>query len=103
MKLFFFVSLISIATFAEALKEGDCEGKPNEMEENNTSEPLFKLFLFFAVCINVLDKFRNSLPKEDSTNADKINGHFKKFCKDLKLKENRFVSVEQRYMITQQD
>merc|ERR1712241_1647823 len=67
MKLFFFVSLISIATFAEALKEGDCE-----------------------VCINVLDKFRNSLPKEDSTNADKINGHFKKFCKDLKLKENRF-------------
>ena len=48
MKLFFFVSLISIATFAEALKEGDCEGKPNAMEENNTSEPLFKLFLFFC-------------------------------------------------------
>jgi len=102
MKLFFFVSLISIATFAEALKEGDCEGKPNAMEENNTLNHYLN-FSFFAVCINVLDKFRNSLPKEDSTNADKINGHFKKFCKDLKLKENRFVSVEQRYMITQQD
>ena len=46
MKLLIFVSVISIATFAEALKEGDCEGKPNAMEENNTSEPLFKLFLF---------------------------------------------------------
>eukprot|EP00093_Oithona_nana_P012965 12965.XXX_356942_357645_1 [CDS] Oithona nana genome sequencing. len=68
MKLLIFVSVISIATFAEALKEGDCE-----------------------VCINVIEKFRNNfLPKEDSTNAEKINGHFKKFCKDLKLKENRF-------------
>lgn len=29
MKLLIFVSVISIATFAEALKEGDCEGKYN--------------------------------------------------------------------------
>ena len=46
-----------------------------------------------AVCISVLERFRsNFLPKEDASNPDKINGHFKKFCKDLKLKENRFVS-----------
>ena len=58
MKLLIFVSVISIATFAEALKEGDCEGKPNAMEENNTSEPLFKLFLFCSVhkCIRQVPK-----------------------------------------------
>ena len=27
MKLVIFISLVSVATFAEALKEGDCEGK----------------------------------------------------------------------------
>ena len=74
------------------------------MEGKITLKYDYNFFLFVVVCINVIEKFRNNfLPKEDSTNAEKINGHFKKFCKDLKLKENRFVSVEQRNMITQQN
>jgi len=50
-----------------ALKKGECE-----------------------VCISVLDKFRATLTKEQEKDPQKINEAFKKYCKDLKLKENRF-------------
>ena len=39
-----------------------------------------------------MKKFQTSLPKEDASDPKKIETAFKKFCKDLKLKENRFVS-----------
>ena len=95
MKLLLFVSLVSIATFAEALKEGDCEGKSNSTQDKTWQHGNSSIsFLIFAVCVSVLEKFRNNhLPKEDASTPDKINEHFKKFCKDLKLKENRFVSL----------
>ena len=32
----------------------------------------------------------NTLSKDDKSNKDAIEKQFKKFCKDLKLKENRF-------------
>ena len=41
------------------------------------------------VCITVLKRFMETVPKEDSTKSDKIETAFKKFCGDLKLKENR--------------
>lgn len=50
-----------------AIKAGDCE-----------------------VCISVLTKFKESLFKEEQTNKESIEARFKDFCKDLKLKENRF-------------
>merc|ERR1712242_240481 len=37
-----------------------------------------------------MKKFQTSLPKEDASDPKKIETAFKKFCKDLKLKENRF-------------
>ena len=50
------------------------------------------LIFFILVCISVLTKFAASLPKEDAKDMQKINKAFTVFCKDLKLKENRFVS-----------
>lgn len=42
------------------------------------------------VCVSVLDRFRATLSSEDATNPQKIETKFKKYCKDLKTKENRF-------------
>jgi hypothetical protein len=39
-----------------------------------------------------MKKFQATLPKEDASVPKKIETAFKAFCKDLKLKENRFVS-----------
>jgi hypothetical protein len=61
------VVILSMASSSHCLKEGDCE-----------------------VCISVLNRFRETLPKESASNPDKINSAFKEFCSDLKLKENRF-------------
>jgi len=58
---------LAILPVVLSLKAGDCE-----------------------VCISVLDRFRATLPKEDEANQAKIEAAFKKFCKPLKLKENRF-------------
>ena len=50
------------------------------------------IFFFILVCISVLTKFSATLSKEDAKDMQKINKAFTVFCKDLKLKENRFVS-----------
>ena len=50
------------------------------------------MFFFVLVCISVLTRFAATLPKEDAKDMQKINKAFTVFCKDLKLKENRFVS-----------
>nr|ACO10619.1 ARMET-like protein precursor [Caligus rogercresseyi] len=50
-----------------SLKEGECE-----------------------VCISVLNRFKETLSKDEASSPPAIEKGFKKFCKDLKLKENRF-------------
>merc|ERR1711971_312103 len=67
MNIFACLTLISFLSLGHALKEGDCE-----------------------VCISVMKKFQATLPKEDASVPAKIETAFKAFCKDLKLKENRF-------------
>ena len=41
----------------------------------------------------MLTRFKDVLPKEDASDPKKIEKAFRGFCKDLKLKENRFVST----------
>jgi len=68
MNLLLATVLLSVcAGPAISLKPGDCE-----------------------VCISVLDKFRATLTKAEESDSGKIEKAFKKYCKDLKLKENRF-------------
>lgn len=38
----------------------------------------------------MLTRFKETLSKDDATKPPKIEAAFKNFCKDLKLKENRF-------------
>jgi len=59
--------LLSWAPEVFSLKAGECE-----------------------VCISVLDRFRATLTKEQASNEAAIVKEFPKFCKPLKLKENRF-------------
>ena len=59
--------LISWAPEVFSLKAGECE-----------------------VCISVLDRFKATLSKEQASNQKAIEKEFVNFCKDLKLKENRF-------------
>jgi len=50
-----------------SLKKGDCE-----------------------VCVSVLERFRETLSSDEMSKPPKIEEKFKKFCKALKTKENRF-------------
>ena len=61
------LALISWAPEVFSLKAGECE-----------------------VCISVLDRFKATLSKEQLSDQKAIEKQFVKFCKDLKLKENRF-------------
>jgi len=61
------VSLSLFCGLSAAFKKGQCE-----------------------VCIKVIERFANSLEKEDKSVPAKIESKFKEFCKDLKQKENRF-------------
>jgi len=60
------ISLVQVP-MSEGLKKGDCE-----------------------VCVSVLDRFRETLSKEELTDMGKIEAQFRKFCKPLKTKDNRF-------------
>ena len=42
------------------------------------------------VCVSVLTRFSETLSKDDKSNKNAIEKQFKKYCKELKLKENRF-------------
>ena len=42
------------------------------------------------VCISVLDRFKATLAKDQQGDQKAIEKEFVKFCKPLKLKENRF-------------
>jgi len=42
------------------------------------------------VCVKVMERFANSLESDVKSSHAKIETAFKKFCKDLKGKENRF-------------
>ncbi|KAJ8956306.1 hypothetical protein NQ318_015042, partial [Aromia moschata] len=63
MLVAFFASVVAV----NSLKPGDCE-----------------------VCIKTLDKFRGTLSEDVTKDPKKIETEFKKFCKGLKNKENRF-------------
>lgn len=65
----FLVLLVSVASIS-ALKAGECE-----------------------VCIKTLDKFAATLESSEKTDPKKIETAFKEFCKKVKDKENRFVSI----------
>jgi len=69
MQLYIISSLmiLSFGSLSNGLKPGDCE-----------------------VCIGVMNKFRETLPKDSLSDPKKIESAFKVFCKDLKLRENRF-------------
>lgn len=69
MKSLVCLFFLALASYTYALKEGDCE-----------------------VCISVLKRFRETLAKDETSDPKKIEAAFKNYCKDLKLKENRFVS-----------
>jgi len=61
------LACLALLPLALSLKAGECE-----------------------VCVSLLDRFRATLPKGDEGDVKKIESAFKKFCKPLKLKENRF-------------
>lgn len=42
------------------------------------------------VCISVLTRFSETLSKDEKSNPVSIEKQFRKYCKDLKLKDNRF-------------
>ena len=66
--LVFSVLLFSLlVSLAASLKAGDCE-----------------------VCISVIDRFWNTLAKDQEGDPKAIEKEFVKFCKPLKTKENRF-------------
>ena len=50
-----------------------------------------------------MNKFRESLPKDSLSDPKKIESAFKVFCKDLKLRENRFVSYFLNHTLKNQD
>lgn len=62
-----FAILVACISYASALKGDDCE-----------------------VCISIITRFSETLSKDAKSNPKEIESEFKKFCKDLKLKENRF-------------
>ena len=45
---------------------------------------------FSLVCISVLTRFSETLSKDEKSNPVSIEKQFRKYCKDLKLKDNRF-------------
>lgn len=46
-----------------------------------------------TVCVTVIDKFEKTLEDEDRKDGPKLEKFFMKFCKDLRGKEERFVST----------
>ena len=94
------VFLTVCIAYATALKGDDCEGKSIfiillkcYVEIKSSESKIQRLFIntvLILVCVSVINRFMNTLSKDDKSNKDAIEKQFKKFCKDLKLKENRF-------------
>ena len=89
--------LVICISYSFALKGDDCEGKqtinyPFEKIALYVESTLLEnnFIYFIAVCVSVLNRFMETLSKDDKSNKDAIEKQFKKYCKDLKLKENRF-------------
>lgn len=74
MNIIIFVTTALLFTIfikiSDALKEGDCE-----------------------VCIATVNKFVDTLDDDTKKDPKKIEESFRKFCKNSKTKENRFVSI----------
>ena len=56
------------------------------------NEKMVSWFFFVAVCITVVERFSQSLSDDVRKNPKLIEDEFRKFCKNTKTKENRFVS-----------
>lgn len=54
---------------------------------------IWYFYFVFSVCIKVLDRFVNSIDEDVKKNQDKVEQELKNFCKNLKNKEERFVST----------
>lgn len=67
MKTVFILVVALLCELSSALKEGECE-----------------------VCHKVIERFSNTLTKEQLSNQKEIESQFKNFCVDLVGKENRF-------------
>jgi len=61
------ITLMTLLSCTEGLKKGDCE-----------------------VCVSVLTRFKETLSSDEASNQGKIEEAFRKYCKGLKTKENRF-------------
>lgn len=83
------LTLFSSIIAVNSLKQGECEGKIC----HKILEFIY-IFFFLAVCVKVLDRFRESLSDSVKSEPKKIEEEFRAFCKAVKKdKENRFVSV----------
>lgn len=86
---------ILFVTTVLALKREDCEGK--HRENSNYVCSVWRCynwpnFLNFSVCFGVLEKFSSSLSDESKNDHKQIEEEFKRFCRNAKNRENRFVS-----------
>lgn len=51
------------------------------------------IYFFILVCESVLKKFEATVEDKDRSDKKKLESKLMKFCKDLKGKEERFVSI----------
>lgn len=56
-----------------------------------------------TVCVTVIDKFEKTLKDEDRKDGPKLEKLFMKFCKDLRGKEERFVSTYRMFSANRPD
>lgn len=91
MKYIFIAVVLSLACYASALKEDECEGMLNYLQFQ--LKMLFNVFFFTLVCVKTVQKFSDSLSADVKKDTKKIEAEFKTFCKTSKNKENRFVSI----------
>lgn len=50
-------------------------------------------YVTISVCVNVLTKFGETLSNDDRKNKDTMETKLRKFCKDAKGKDERFVCI----------
>lgn len=64
---------------------------------------ILNFFGFVIVCVIVIDKFEKTLKDEDRKDGLKLEKFFMKFCKDLRGKEERFVSIYRMFLVNRLD
>lgn len=94
MKLVFCSLLLLTYVISECwtLKEADCEGTLKYIYLIVLLAQRLLFFFFYLVCFAVVRKFDESLTVEDKKDTKVIEDKFRKYCKNAKGKEARFVS-----------